>query len=144
MDLRVLTEAYVYEPLRAFKLRWFGFCGLTIRQILFFEDGATIKSMQERTPAYAGMFPEWSEHATGMHQYAFWTALEAIPGMGCNLQHYNFDPEITELTKSTWNLPQEWSLRAQLVFGEAAPDAYPKEPKEKLPISETLKVFGSQ
>lgn len=32
--------------------------------------------MQDHTPAYAAMFPNWSEHTSGMHQLVLWTALE--------------------------------------------------------------------
>lgn len=45
--------------------------------ILFFENDATVKESQKRNPAYASMFPNWSEHTSGMHQFVLWTALEA-------------------------------------------------------------------
>ena len=49
-----------------------------------------------------------------MHQYALWVALEA-EGFGANLQHYN--PIVDQRVQNEWNVPQEWALRAQLVFG---------------------------
>lgn len=41
--------------------------------------------------------------------------------MGCNLQHYN--PLADEKASATWNIPLEWSLKAQLVFGAPAEGA---------------------
>ena len=49
-----------------------------------------------------------------MHQYALWVALEA-EGFGANLQHYN--PIIDQKAAQTWNVPLDWKLRSQLVFG---------------------------
>ncbi len=51
-----------------------------------------------------------------MHQFVVWTAL-SLEGVGCNLQHYNFNPSFTEDVLSTWDLPKTWSLKAQNVFG---------------------------
>ena len=47
-----------------------------------------------------------------MHQFAAWTALEA-EGLGANLQHYSPLPD--QKASETWNIPLEWSLKAQLV-----------------------------
>jgi hypothetical protein len=46
--------------------------------------------MQEAFPLYADRFPEFSAHASGMHQFVAWTALEA-EGFGANLQ-VSIDP----------------------------------------------------
>ncbi|RMX03555.1 nitroreductase family protein [Corticibacter populi] len=82
--------------------------------VLFFEDGETIRDLQEKYALYAEHFPVFSEHSAGMAQLAVWTAL-AEAGIGASLQHYNplIDAEVTR----TWNLPPAWKLRAQMPFG---------------------------
>ena len=88
--------------------------------VLFFEDQKVVKGLQEQFPAYAANFPVWAEHTDAMHQYAVWTTLAAA-GIGANLQHYN--PVIDEAVAKTWNIPADWTLRAQLVFGGIAAPA---------------------
>lgn len=82
--------------------------------ILFFEDQDTVKGLQEKFALYADNFPVWSEQASGMAQFAVWTAL-AEAGIGASLQHYN--PLIDDAVAKTWNLPAAWKLRAQMPFG---------------------------
>ncbi|KAK9384503.1 Nitroreductase-like protein [Lipomyces mesembrius] len=82
--------------------------------VLFFESPDAVKALQEKLPTYADRFPVWSEHSSAMHQFFLWTALEA-EGLGANLQHYN--PLIDERVSAEWNIPANWSLKAQLVFG---------------------------
>lgn len=67
-----------------------------------------------------------------------WTALEA-EGFGANLQHYN--PLIDATVAKQWNLPNDWRLVAQLVFG--SPEGTADEKSHK-PIEERVKVFGKQ
>lgn len=74
-----------------------------------------------------------------MHQYALWTALEA-EGFGASLQHYQ--PLIDRKAQEHWNIPVEWRLRAQLVFGGKVADAAARE-KEFKPVEESrLFVYG--
>ncbi|CAB1212304.1 nitroreductase family protein [Acinetobacter bouvetii] len=82
--------------------------------VLFFEDQDKVKSLQEQFPLYAEHFPAWSEHSTGIAQFALWTAL-AERHIGASLQHYN--PVIDHEVAKTFALPENWKLRAQLVFG---------------------------
>jgi predicted oxidoreductase (fatty acid repression mutant protein) len=65
-----------------------------------------------------------------MHQFALWVALEA-EGFGANLQHYN--PIVDQRAQQHFDIPLEWKLRAQLVFGGKAGEAGEKrfEPLEK-------------
>jgi predicted oxidoreductase (fatty acid repression mutant protein) len=65
-----------------------------------------------------------------------WTALET-EGFGANLQHYN--PVVDAKIQEAWDVPKEWSLKAQLVFGGRA-----GEPSEKQfkPVEERLRVYG--
>lgn len=104
--------------------------------MLFYEDPEPVKALQSAYPIYADKFPQWSEHTSGMHQYVVWTAFEA-DGLGCNLQHYN--PVIDQRVQHEWNVPVEWSLKAQLVFGRKGGE--PKK-KEFKPIEERLFVHG--
>ncbi|RBA32577.1 MULTISPECIES: nitroreductase family protein [Acinetobacter] len=81
---------------------------------LFYEDQDVVKGLQEQFALYADNFPVWSEHSSAIAQFATWTALSEI-GIGASLQHYNpiVDAEVAE----TYNIPANWKLRAQLVFG---------------------------
>ncbi|WP_336043869.1 nitroreductase family protein [Acinetobacter junii] len=82
--------------------------------VLFYEDQGVVKGLQEQFALYADNFPVWSEHSSAIAQFATWTALSEI-GIGASLQHYNpiVDAEVAE----TYDIPANWKLRAQLVFG---------------------------
>ena len=82
--------------------------------VLFFEDQDVVTGLQEQFAAYADNFPIWSEHSSGIAQYAVWLAL-AEKGIGANLQHYN--PLVDEDVQRTWNIPASWKLRAHMNFG---------------------------
>lgn len=82
---------------------------------LFFEDQEVVKNLQEQFAAYADNFPVWSEHSSGIAQYAVWLAL-AEKGIGANLQHYN--PLVDADVQRTWNVPESWKLRGHMNFGE--------------------------
>lgn len=91
------------------------------------------------TPSYADRFPVWAAHSDAMLQFAVWTALEA-EGLGANIQHYN--PAIDSQVAAQWNVPAEWKLQAQIVFGgKAGPVALTD--KTFLPVEDKLKVFGA-
>lgn len=104
--------------------------------VLFFEDQDVIKGLQARFPAYADNFPVWAEHTDAMHQYAVWTTLAAA-GIGANLQHYN--PLIDGAVAREWSVPENWTLRAQMVFGGIGA---PAGEKTFEPLEGRLKVFG--
>lgn len=82
--------------------------------VLFFEDQDAVKSLQEQFPLYAEHFPAWSEHSTGIAQFAVWASL-AEQHIGASLQHYN--PVIDDEVAETFDIPKNWKLRAELVFG---------------------------
>lgn len=103
--------------------------------VLYFEDTAAVKNLQEAFPSYAENFPIWSQHTSAMHQFAIWTMLEDA-GLGASLQHYN--PLIDEEVRRTWNLPGSWMLIAEMPFG--TPTAEPGE-KEFQELSERIKIF---
>ncbi|AZV43925.1 nitroreductase family protein [Peribacillus asahii] len=103
--------------------------------VLFFEDEAVVKSLQEQFATYADNFPIWSNQASGMHQLVVWTALEA-EGLGASLQHYN--PLIDEEVKKEWNIPGEYKLIAQMPFGNPTS---PAGEKEFQPLEDRVKFY---
>lgn len=92
--------------------------------VLFFEDQDVVRKSQEQFAAYADNFPIWSEHSTGIAQFAVWTALSE-QGLGASLQHYN--PIIDEQVAQKFNIPENWKLRAELVFGSVEAAAGEKD-----------------
>ncbi|KIW19331.1 hypothetical protein PV08_03625 [Exophiala spinifera] len=106
--------------------------------VLFYEEPKVVAGLQEKLPLYADKFPQWSEHTNAIHQFAIWTALEQ-EGLGANLQHYN--PLIDEKIAATWNVPQTWSLKAQLVFGK--PVGGPLD-KAYGPLEERVFIHGAK
>ncbi|MGP9556088.1 nitroreductase family protein [Psychrobacter sp. AOP7-A1-24] len=105
--------------------------------VLFFEDQAVVRGMQEAAPLYADNFPIWASQTSAMHQYVIWTALASI-NVGANLQHYN--PVIDQKVASAWDIDKDWTLNAQLVFGAIEQPAGEKAFK---PVEERMKVFGT-
>lgn len=103
--------------------------------VLFFEDQTVVKGLQDMFSAYKDNFPVWSSQTSAMHQLAIWTLLEDA-GLGASLQHYN--PLIDEEVRRTWNLPESWSLIAEMPFG--LPVSEPGE-KEYKPLADRVKVF---
>ncbi|WP_165006819.1 MULTISPECIES: nitroreductase family protein [unclassified Enterococcus] len=105
--------------------------------VLFFKDTDVIKNLQEQFELYADNFPDWSEQSNGIATSNTWVALTE-KGLGANLQHYN--PVIDEAVAKEWNIPANWKLRSQLVFG--SPES-PAGEKEYMDDSERFRVFGN-
>lgn len=103
--------------------------------ILFYEDQAVVRGLQDQFPTYADSFPVWAEHSDAMHQYVIWTALAAA-GVGANLQHYA--PVVAEQVRQTWDISPNWQLVAQLVFGGIE---QPAGDKDFDPIAPRLQIF---
>lgn len=104
--------------------------------ILFFEDQDVVKGLQEKFALYAENFPVWSEQASGIAQFAVWTAL-ANEDIGASLQHYN--PVIDAQVAATWGIPSSWKLRAQMPFGT---NEKPFPEKSFMDDAQRFKVFG--
>ncbi|MDN6471146.1 MAG: nitroreductase family protein [Tetragenococcus koreensis] len=102
---------------------------------MFFNDVDTTKQLQEQFTLYADNFPAWAEQANGIATANTWTTL-AEAGIGANLQHYN--PVIDEAVANEWDVPSNWRLRSQLVFG--SPEGQAGE-KVFLADDERFKVF---
>ena len=105
--------------------------------VLLFEDMSVVEGLQAQFPAYAENFPIWADHANAMIQYALWTTLATLQ-VGANLQHYN--PVIDDAVAKTWNIPSNWKLRAQLVFGGIGA---PAGEKEYTPIEDRFVSYGA-
>jgi uncharacterized protein len=102
--------------------------------ILYFEDQAVVKGLQESYPLYKDNFPVWSLESSGMLQYMVWTVL-AEAGVGASLQHYN--PLINEWVAKKVDAPPTWLLLGQMPYGGIAA---PATPKESLPLEGRFKV----
>ena len=104
---------------------------------LFFDDRTSIHEYQAKFPLYAPKIPTWAAQSNGMHQFAVWTALEQ-EGLGANLQHYN--PLIDGRIMAEWDIPGEWELSAQLVFGNRL-----CEPNQKTfkPMEDRFLTYGT-
>lgn len=103
--------------------------------VLFYEDQNVVRDLQAQYATYADNFPVWSEHASAIAQFNVWTAL-ATQNIGASLQHYN--PIVDEQTASTFNIPADWTLRAQLVFGVIES---PAGEKSYIPDEQRFRVF---
>lgn len=105
--------------------------------VLFWDSGAAIKEAQGIHQAAAHMFNQFADHASGMAQILVWTALE-LEGFGANLQHMGAIPPVEAAIKKFLQVPDDYSLKANMNFGEEA-QPHPEVP-EKLPVSQTLVV----
>jgi predicted oxidoreductase (fatty acid repression mutant protein) len=103
--------------------------------ILFFEDNDTVEYLQKEFPTYKDNFPIWSKESSGMHQFNIWTSLH-LSGYGASLQHYNelIDAEV----KKEWNIPDGWTMRAQMPFGKSLSEPGEKEFK---PLEDRVIVY---
>lgn len=104
--------------------------------VLFFKDTDVVKGLQEQFELYSDNFPDWSEQSNGIATANTWVAL-VDKGLGANLQHYN--PVIDEAVAKEWNIPSNWKLRSQLVFG--SPET-PAGEKEYMNDADRFRVFG--
>ncbi|KRL14063.1 nitroreductase family protein [Schleiferilactobacillus perolens] len=103
--------------------------------ILFFRDQAIVTEEENNFPLYRDNFHDWSEQGQGGAQQAIWVAL-AQNGIGANLQHYN--PLIDAEVAKTFDIPDNWVLRAQMPFGSIEGTA---SEKEFLPREDRFKTF---
>lgn len=83
--------------------------------ILFFEDRDVVRELQKNNPIYEANFPDYAKETSGMHQFNIWTSLKLL-GYGASLQHYT---ELIDIeVKKEWNIPGNWTMRAQMPFGK--------------------------
>ncbi|KAK8043137.1 hypothetical protein PG994_013620 [Apiospora phragmitis] len=110
-----------------------------LTQVLLWERTTTLAESGQAHPSAAHMFGQWSDHAHGMAHLLTWSAL-ALEGLAGSLQHHNAMPPVEAAMKRYAGVPDEYSLKANLVFGEEA-QAHPVGPPPKLAFGETLKVL---
>lgn len=103
--------------------------------ILFFDDRNVLKQMKEELPIYKDNVDTFAAHSMGILQGNIWNALASVH-IGASLQHYN--PLIDDEVKKTWNIPENYQLTAQMVFGGI--DEIPTL-KDKLDAKQRVKSF---
>lgn len=118
-ELRKIVPADAFASTEA-KMKGFAAGAGTV---LFYEDEATIKGLQEQFPLYADAFPGFSAQSSGMAQLAVWTAL-AEEKIGASLQHYN--PVADAALAGAFGIPASWKLVAQMPFGGHGGEIGPK------------------
>lgn len=99
--------------------------------IIFFTDDLVTEKLQANFAAYAAAFPQFADHSSGAAQIHTWTALREL-GLGAHLQHYNGYVK-GALPK---DVPANWNVHAQLVFGVPA-----GEPGEKTFEENPVKIY---
>ena len=92
--------------------------------ILFFTDTAVVHQLEKDFTLYADNFATWAEQAQGSGQLNTWTSL-ANNNIGASLQHYN--PLIDSLVAEAFDIPANWTLRAQMPFGSIEAPAGAKD-----------------
>lgn len=95
--------------------------------ILYFIDNDVVTTMQDKFPLYAANFPIWANQANGMLQIAIWTALREL-NVGANIQHYN--PVIDKAVAKLFNVPENYTLIAQMPFGGIVEEPAPKDKED--------------
>lgn len=98
--------------------------------ILYFYDVAAVEETRRAYPMYVEHFHDWVMQSNGMLQFTIWTGLAAMD-VGANLQHYN--PVIDKMVRDMFDLPDVWTLVAQMPFGGIGKMPTPK-PDEDMNI----------
>ncbi|PQE13808.1 fatty acid repression mutant protein [Rutstroemia sp. NJR-2017a BBW] len=131
--IKMFRAAYgTVSPTKALTRRLFLMC--LCAQILFYESGNAMQAVCDRMPIVKDKMPQWTEHASGMLQYTIWTMLTA-EGFG----HYN--PMVDAAAAKEWDIPTDWSLNAQMVFGKPTGPRFAE--KEYSPVEDRMKVYGA-
>ena len=104
--------------------------------VLYFYDTAAVEETRRAYPGYAENFHDWVMQSNGMLQFAIWTGFAGM-NIGANLQHYN--PVIDNMVREMFELPDAWTLVAQMPFGGIS--TAPK-PKPDTDMAGRVKVVG--
>jgi predicted oxidoreductase (fatty acid repression mutant protein) len=104
--------------------------------VVYFEEEAIVKNLQEKYSLYAANFPIWATQSNGMLQQNVWFGLTQA-GLGASLQHYN--ELIEEAFRKEFDIPASWKMVGQMPFGN--PVGTPN-PKEFVPVETRLKVIN--
>lgn len=82
--------------------------------ILLLRDLDAVEQMKKDYATYANEMDAWSWQDLGIAMVNIWNSLAEI-NVGANIQHYN--PLIDGEVKSTWNIPDNYQLVGQMVYG---------------------------
>ncbi len=116
-------------------------CQSTIVQTNVFVSTTRVWTLERHEPVYRQVIQTPNFIVGFANDTLVWTALTA-EGLGCNLQH--FQPGISKDVADTWNVPETWTLRAQLVFGTPTGPPRGGVEKEFAPLKERVKVYGAK
>lgn len=82
--------------------------------ILLLRDLEAVEQMRKEYATYANEMDNWSWQDLGIAMVNIWSSLAEI-NVGANIQHYN--PLIDDEVKATWNIPANYQLVGQMVYG---------------------------
>ena len=82
--------------------------------ILLLRDLEAVEQMRKEYATYADEMDKWSWQDLGIAMVNIWNSLAEI-NVGANIQHYN--PLIDDEVKATWNIPANYQLVGQMVYG---------------------------
>lgn len=82
--------------------------------ILLFRDLDAVEQMKKDYATYADEMDGWSCQDLGIAMVNIWNSLAEV-NVGANIQHYN--PLIDDEVKTTWDIPANYQLVGQMVFG---------------------------
>lgn len=82
--------------------------------ILLLRDLEAVEQMKKEYATYADEMANWSWQDLGIAMANIWNSLAEI-NVGANIQHYN--PLIDDEVKATWNIPANYQLVGQMVYG---------------------------
>lgn len=82
--------------------------------ILLLRDLDAVKQMKKDYATYADEMDGWSWQDLGIAMVNIWNSLAEV-NVGANIQHYN--PLIDDEVKTTWDIPANYQLVGQMVFG---------------------------
>ena len=94
--------------------------------ILLLRDLEAVERMKKEYATYADEMDNWSWQDLGITMVNIWNSLAEI-NVGVNIQHYN--PLIDDEVKATWNIPTNYQLVGQMVYGGIASRPGDKERK---------------
>lgn len=82
--------------------------------ILLLRDLEAVEQMRKEYATYADEMDNWSWQDLGIAMVNIWSSLAEI-NVGANIQHYN--PLIDDEVKAAWNIPANYQLVGQMVYG---------------------------
>lgn len=82
--------------------------------ILLLRDLEAVEQMRKEYATYADEMDNWSWQDLGIAMVNIWNSLAEI-NVGANIQHYN--PLIDDEVKAKWNIPANYQLVGQMVYG---------------------------